>query len=150
LAAGNIADLYNSAPAQSTYELWAGTFGLNPAGNGAPSQDPDGDGLANSVEFVVGSSPVSGASANLPAGTKSGNNLVIVYRRETAAAAAGFVDRVEFKDDLSASPWTPAVNGTGGVVVSSVPVDGDTEEVTVTIPSPGVRMFARLSVTAPQ
>ncbi|MEK7952002.1 LamG-like jellyroll fold domain-containing protein [Luteolibacter soli] len=150
LVASNIADLFNSAPPQSAYDVWASTYGLNPAGNGAPSQDPDGDGLANSVEFVVGSSPVSGSSANLPAGSKSGNNLVIVYRRETAAAVAGFVDRVEFKDDMSATPWTPAVNGSGGVTISSVAIDADTEEVTVSIPSPGSRMFARLSVTAPQ
>jgi hypothetical protein len=150
LAGSNVADIFNSAPPQSAYELWAATYGLNPAGNGAPSQDPDGDGLANSVEFVVGSSAVSGASTNLPAGTKSGSNLVIVYRREIAAAAAGFTDRVEFKDDLSATAWTPAVNGSGGVTVSSVAIDADTEEVTVSIPSPGPRMFARLSVTAPQ
>ena len=150
LVASNIADLFNSAPPQSGYDSWAATYGLDPAGSGAPAQDPDGDGLANSVEFVVGSSPVSGALANLPTGTRSGSNLVIVYRRETAAAAAGFVDHVEFKDDLSATPWTPAVNGSGGVTVSSVAIDADTEEVTVSIPSLGARMFARLSVASPQ
>jgi hypothetical protein len=60
LAAGNVEDLYNSAPPLSGYDSWASSFGLDPAGNGAPLEDADRDGLANSVEFLLGASPVSG------------------------------------------------------------------------------------------
>jgi hypothetical protein len=150
LAGGNIADLHDAAPQQSDYELWAAGYGLDPSGNGAYLEDPDGDGIPNSIEFLLGSSPVSGVAASLPLGTKTGNDLVFVYQRKTAATAAGFVDSVEFTDDTADIEWTTAVNGNGGVTISISPVDAETEEVTVSIPSPGTRMFARLTVTAPQ
>ncbi len=150
LMGSNIADIYNSAPSESAYDTWAASFGLDPAGNGAHMEDPDGDGLANAVEFVLGSSPVSGESANLPAAARSANNLVVVYRRETAATAAGFVDRVQHGDDLAEGNWTTAVDGVDGVVIDTVEVDDGIEEVTVSIPSPGDRKFARLMVAAPQ
>lgn len=149
LQASNIADLYSSAPPESGYGTWAASYGLNPTGNGGYLQDSDSDGVLNAVEFMLGSSPVSGASTVLPAATRSGNTLVYVYRRETAAVAAGFVDRVRYTDDLMSSNWTPALDGSGGVTIRTAAIDADTEEVTVTIPSAGPRMFARLTVVTP-
>lgn len=149
LPAANISDLYTSAPPESAYGVWAAGYGLNPTGNGARLADADGDGLTNSIEYVLGSSPVSGTADHLPAATRAGGNLVVVYRRKTAASAEGFVDQVEYSDLLTTGSWVTAVNGTGGVTISSVAVDAGTEEVTTSIPTTGGRKFARLKIVSP-
>lgn len=46
----------------SPYDTWAGTFGLNPATDGAPGFDKDSDGQKNLVEFALGGSPISGSN----------------------------------------------------------------------------------------
>lgn len=150
LLGGNIADLYNSTPQAAAYDAWASSYGLDPEGDGLYGEDPDSDGIANSLEFVLGSSPVSGASVNLPVATQSGSTLAFVYKREIAALAEGFVDQVEYSDTLAQESWVTAVNSVGGVTISTVGIDDETEEVTVTIPSTGGRMFARLKVSAPE
>jgi hypothetical protein len=148
LAAANIADLYASAPQLSAYDTWAASFGLDPAGNGAPDQDPEGDGLDNAIEFLLGSNPASGVQTNLPAGTRDSDNFVVVYPRKLAAAGAGFSDSVEYGSDLVG--WTPAIDGIDGVTISTTSLDADTEQVTVTIPATGRPVqFAHVVVTMP-
>lgn len=149
LLADNIADLYNSAPPESGYGVWAAGHGLNPTGSGARLADPDGDGLSNSIEYILGSSPVSGAASHLPAATRSGGNLVVIHRRKLAAVAEGFVDLVEYSDLLNAGGWTTAVHGVDGVTISKVAIDAETEEVTTSIPAVGNKRFAKLKVIAP-
>ncbi|WP_367871803.1 LamG-like jellyroll fold domain-containing protein [Luteolibacter sp. Populi] len=151
LPGSNIADLYNSAPELAGYAAWAGSYGLDPAGDGLPSEDPDRDGIANSVEFLLGSSPVSGASLHLPVASENAGGLSFGYRREVAALEEGFVDQVEYSDVLTGASWVTAVHNVGGVTISSILApDGETEEVTVTIPATAGRIFARLRVTTPQ
>ncbi len=149
LTTGNIVDLFEAAPELTGYDEWAAGFGLDSESNGSPTADPDGDGLANSIEFVLGSSPVSGAGSNLPTVDRVDETLVLVYQRELEASAEGFVDRVEFSDDLREGSWTTAVNDVDGVTVAVEVVDAETEQVTVTIPATRSRRFARLSVTEP-
>jgi hypothetical protein len=148
LVAANISDIHDSAPPLSAYDDWAASFGLDPAGDGAPDQDPEGDGLDNAIEFLLGSSPVSGVQTNLPGGERSGDDFIVVYQRETAATNAGFADSVEYGSDLVG--WTTAVHGEGGVTISVMGIDADTEEVTVSIPVAGqLVQFARVVVVAP-
>ena len=150
LPGSNIADLFNSAPQVSAYESWASSYGLDPQTTGAYLADPDGDGIANSVEFVLGSSPVSGTSTNLPTAVRDAGTLTFVYKRNTAATEEGLTDGVEYSELLSTGSWTTAVNNFAGVTISRVALDAGTEEVTVTIPATGSAMFARLKVTAPE
>lgn len=147
LGAANILDLYNAAPV-SSYATWAESFGLVVSGNGAPLQDPDHDGIANSIEFFLGSSPVSGTSASVPAATKGAGSITFVYRRQLQAVAAGFQDQVEYSTLLTTGSWQPALNGQGGVTIQVVPVDAVSEEVRVVIPVTGPKTFARLRVVA--
>lgn len=149
LTSGNIADLYSSVPSTSPYATWASGFGLNPATTGAYAQDPDHDGLSNSLEYLLGSSPISGASAGQYSSSKTTGGLTVVYRRSIAARTAGFADQVEYSETLAAGSWTTAVHNTGGVTITTAPVDAGTEEVTVTIPSSSTKKFARLKVVAP-
>lgn len=148
LLAANIADLYNSAPPLSGYDAWADSFGLDPAGNGAPDQDVEPDGLENELEFMLGSSPIDGTQSNLPVGTNGDDTYTYTYQRETEATAAGFIDSVEFGTNLV--DWTSAENGVDGVTITITTIDADTEEVVVTIPVNGAnKWFVRLVVTAP-
>ena len=149
MSASNVADLYNSVPPLSGYESWASGYGLDPDGNGGYLENPDQDGLTNSLEYLLGSSPVSGVSADLPEASVEAGHLVFVYPRKKAAVDGGFLDVVEFTDDLADTEWTPAVHAQGGVTIGVTDLDAETEEVTVSIPSSGPRMFARLTVTAP-
>lgn len=148
LGAANILDIYNAATV-SAYASWAQSFGLVVTGNGAPMADPDNDGISNSIEFLLGSSPISGVAANLPVLSKNANNVEVLYRRKLSATGAGFVDRVEYSTLLTSGSWLPAVNGESGVAIQVTPVDATTEEVKVTIPVTGTKNFARLRVVAP-
>lgn len=66
LPAVEVGNIHTQEAAQigagSPYDLWAQSFGLNPAGNGAASADPDGDATSNQVEYALGLSPVDGRS----------------------------------------------------------------------------------------
>lgn len=148
LLAANIQDLVGTTPV-STYNTWAQSYGLVPSGNGAPMEDPDHDGLKNAIEYVLGSSAVSGAPGNLPALTKGTNSITVVFRRKTEAVAAGFQGQVEYSTLLTAGSWQTAVNGQAGVTVQVTPVDAANEDVTVVIPATGPKTFARLRVVAP-
>ncbi|RYD44309.1 MAG: LamG domain-containing protein, partial [Verrucomicrobiaceae bacterium] len=149
LLAANIQDIYDEAPAASSYDTWAQSFGLVPTGNGAPLEDPDMDGFVNAVEFLLGSSPISGIPSNVPVATKGANTLTFVYRRKIEATTAGFQDQVEYSTLLTVGSWQTAVDGESGVTVESVPAGVGEEEVTVVIPVTGPKTFARLRVAAP-
>lgn len=133
--------------ADADYQIWANQHGLNPQTQGSAAQDPDGDGLANSVEFVLGLSPVSAVipATALPAATRSGNQMIVSFTRVKVAATNGFTSVIESATSLS-GPWTAA----SPAQISVIDL-GSTERVTVTLPqAPGsVSGFARLRVIAP-
>ncbi|MEX1115305.1 MAG: LamG-like jellyroll fold domain-containing protein [Akkermansiaceae bacterium] len=127
------------------YQLWIDSFtSLTDPADKLPTADPDGDGWVNGVEFVLGSSPANGTSANLPSAVRTGNHLVFTYTRRKDAVAAGFVPEVEFSADLVSLPWGLATEEMTQVIEQET-----TENVIVTIPLPegATRFFARLKVT---
>jgi len=126
------------------YETWSTGQGLTSGNNGA-SQDPDGDGIANLLEFVLGGNPLSATSAPAPVVARSGSNLTLTYDVKTAATAQ-FSVVAQTSSDLSS--WTAAVNGIAGVAITTTPVDVNTNRVVVTVPMSGERLFARLRVTS--
>lgn len=129
------------------YQLWATGHGLDPEGNGAPGADHDADGLANSVEFVLGLDPVSGIIPPdaLPVAARSADAMTVTFTRRKIAATNGFNSTIEWATTLS-GPWTEATP-------AQIQIDdhGETETVTATIPvSPeSAQAFARLRVVAP-
>lgn len=128
----------------SAYDTWASGFALNPATNGAPGANPSGDGVVNLLKFVLGGNPTVAGSTVLPVAAVSGGNLTFTYNLETAATAEYSVLAQTSTDLIT---WTPAVHGTGGVSISTTPVDGNTNQVIVTVPQAGARLFARLQVS---
>ncbi len=132
-----------TGPVASGYAEWAAGQGL--VGEAAlPQADPDRDGIANSVEFVIGSLPgAAGDLGLLPTASLSGGILDFTFRRSDASAYAA--PSVETATQLE-GPWVAAA---GEVVVGDNFYGGGMDRVTVRIPAVGNRLFARLRVTIP-
>jgi autotransporter-associated beta strand protein len=127
------------------FDSWINGFAslTNPADKTATA-DPDKDGLANVVEFVLNGNPANGAITNLPTITTSGANLVFTYLRRDDSESLN--QAVEFDADL-AGTWTTAVNGSNGVTIAVTENGSDPDTVTVTIPKQtNAKLFARLKV----
>jgi autotransporter-associated beta strand protein len=141
---GNAIALVRKATAG--YEIWAAGHALAPAGPGAPGSDPDGDGFANAIEFVLGMDPsrADAGHGNLPRSELVGANLVVTFTRIKAAVGSGFASVAEFADDLEAG-WSP-------VPLERIQVTdhGATETVSVTMPlNSASHGFVRLRVAGP-
>lgn len=128
----------------SAYATWAATQGLSAGVNDGATQDPDGDGLNNALEFVLGGNPLSASSAPKPAFAREGNTYTFTYEVKTDALAE-FLVSAQSSTDLAA--WTDVVHGTGGATIATNPVDASTQRVVVTLPAGPARLFARVRVT---
>ena len=131
--------------ASTPYETWSSAQGLTTGVNDGATQDPDGDGVVNLLEFALGGNPLSAASAPLPVVARSGANLTFTYDLETAAAGQ-FAFTAQSSTDLAT--WTAVVHGSGGATISTSALDADTNRVVVTLPASSPRLFVRLHVAA--
>lgn len=135
------------------YDSWAASKGLT--GNDAlPDADPDKDGIANLLEFVLGGEPnpthsAANSSALLPTISVDATHLVFTFRRTDAAVS--YNPFVEYGTGLNA--WTKAQADVSGVTISEDNdfYGGGTDRVVVRIPrtlaAPGSKLFARLKAT---
>jgi hypothetical protein len=148
----------NSAPVTATsaaatltvltpFQVWAASYGLNPAGNGAEDANPTGDGLPNLLVYVLGGNPTQTNIALLPTATLTtvSNNPALVYQvnLNKAAAAANPVT-VQYSSDLV--NWTTTVNGQNGVTIGTTSLNSSTEQTTATFSNVNPAFFARLIV----
>jgi autotransporter-associated beta strand protein len=132
--------------AMAPYAAWIQSFSaITDANDRLPGADPDGDGLANAIEFVIGSDPSEGTPGNVVSCTTDAVNAEFRFVRMKAANDAGFVSFIEFSTDVGADSWTVASAEMVAVIDHET-----TEAVTVTVPREGrQRLFARLRVIAP-
>ncbi len=130
-----------TAGSGSTYASWiAGYPGLS---NTSQTGDPDGDGLANLVEYYLGLAP-NAANANAITASRSGNVLSITYPR--SVSATGITAVVEWSDTLAAGFWS-----TAGVTTLVITPGSPTETVrsSISLTSADLKKFLRIKVTAP-
>ncbi len=117
----------------SAYDQWAAAAGLTGA-DAAPAADPDGDGLPNLYEFLLGFDPLDPASTLKMTVATRDNNLVLVINR----VAPLLTFTIETTDDLNGA-WhtmeqlTPAPDVGGPVEIPITPA--------------GQRRFYRLRIT---
>jgi autotransporter-associated beta strand protein len=113
--------------APGDYETWAQSFGLNPAGNGAPGEDADNDGLINEAEYLFGLAPNSGASVSpiiVPFDATAGT---FTYTRRRPALSGR---RYDISTSITLNGWD--VDDTAVQQILSTANDIETVRVTLT------------------
>jgi len=145
-------------PANATYETWAANMSLdgtvgNEAGFG---DDPDGDGIANGLEWILGGNPLDGQSRRLVNITATaGSGLTLSFTRNPDAISHTTL-AVEYNTDLG-PVWESVAIGTSSSSEANgieiiVDTDSDPHDITVNIPesnAPEGRFFTRLKASKP-
>lgn len=125
------------------FESYMTSHGLDPDTNGAPGEDPDHDGIKNTLEFFLGMNPTaSGEPAKLPTAIYQGG-LVFEIHRLKQASDIPFL--VEYTNDLNGT-WTPAQDGVDDVMITTESLDANYDRIVVTIPTSEPKTFARLKL----
>lgn len=130
---------------KASFGGWAFTNGLS----GDPEADFDNDGLADAVEFVLGTSPKTG-DGGAPAGSVVGDDFVFTFNRDDASLTADIAVTVEVGTNLTDWPGIYEVgedtaSSDEGIVVTD---NGTSDTITLTVPQvPDLKKFARLVVT---
>jgi hypothetical protein len=114
------------------------------SGSAADSEDPDGDGLTNAEEYVMGTVPTQpdAASPLMAASAEGGVTLSFVARQADGAGYAGLTRRytVESSTSLADPGLWVVLPGYSGIA-------GGNQTVTLTPPHAGDRSFYRLRIT---
>jgi pectin methylesterase-like acyl-CoA thioesterase len=130
--------------------VWANGNGLDPAANGAPDADPDGDGMNNKMEFFLGANPKQASTALLPKAHMTPDQSAWVFEFDRNNAASGVAYSIEYAADLTTG-WNTLTPGQNGVTLISAPVDANTTHFTVTVPVAAIpgdksKFFTRLKL----
>ncbi|MEO7100191.1 MAG: autotransporter-associated beta strand repeat-containing protein [Luteolibacter sp.] len=133
--------------ASSGFGGWITGFGLAVADQD-PTDDPDGDGINNLMEYVLGGNPSTTDGSIKPTGSKVGTDYVFTFKRSDLSEA-DTTQTVEYGNDLTV--WgSYTIGASPGVSPVSIVEDSptaDLDTVTVTIPTASAtKFFARLKV----
>ena len=114
--------------------------------------DPDDDGMANGLEFVLGGNPaINDAASIMPTGAKAGGNYAFTYKRNDASES-GTLQVVQYANNLGVWTDVTIASASGSSGGASYTVNEGTpathpDTVVVTIPHGGAdRLFVRLKV----
>jgi autotransporter-associated beta strand protein len=148
-----------SGPSGDPFATWAEANDLDgsPGKEAGFNDDPDGDGVANGLEWILGGNPRDGQSGSLITTTASaGGGLTLSFTRNEDSIGIATL-AVDYNATL-ASPWNSAAIGatSSGPDANGVTVTIDAvpspDAVTVNIPAsnaPGGKLFGRLKATQP-
>jgi len=98
----------------SGYQIWRDSFFTQiqiDAGEAAPDADPDGDGLANLLEYATGHPPLLSSAAPLTLTRADASSVLLEFNR---IADPELRYRVEATDNLGLSPWPDLVFESSG------------------------------------
>ena len=138
------------APADP-FASWMSTNfpGISAPDNGSDA-DPENDGIANLLEYVLlnGDPSVSNPEI-LPTLDASGANFVFSFTRR-AASTADTTQTFQYGGDLSGWTTVNLVAGTNNGATVSITPSGSNEQVSIAVPKgANTRLFGRLQVTKP-
>ena len=136
------------------YTAWTSSYPFNSGVNDGENDDPDGDGISNLMEYVLGGVPI-GTGANdtsiLPVQTLNTNSIVFTFRRSDLSESDVTL-KVQWSDSLGA--WndfaTIGAADSPGVDVTEDSPNAEMDTVQVTIPrslAPAGKLFVRLQAT---
>ncbi|MCX6874662.1 MAG: autotransporter-associated beta strand repeat-containing protein [Verrucomicrobia bacterium] len=147
----------------TTYQVWASTHGLTgtpgSATDPAFDADPDRDGIANGLEWILGGLPLAQDAASiLPHATGDATTgLTLTFTREEDSIGQATLI-VEYGAALTSWPKSATIGATGtgvpdlnGTAVT-INTAGTPDEVTVNIPATNAsngKLFARLKAILP-
>ncbi|MFT3990931.1 MAG: DUF3500 domain-containing protein [Luteolibacter sp.] len=118
------------------------TYGLT-----SLTDDSDGDGISNLLEFVFGGDPTTADSSIQPTGSFDADTSIYTYAFTIPENPGGVTWTVRYSTDLST--WTDAPNSADGVTVTEGTASNGEIPVTVSIPSTTGKVFARVVVVSP-
>ncbi len=127
--------LYGRSP--TPLESWRETRFASPfnSGKAANASDPDGDGLANIIEYAFGLLPLDSTSHQLPGWIVENGDHVLRFLKPTETDGATI--SAEWSSTLQSTDWHPAEdNSSGDMIEFRVPTSADPSK------------FFRLKVTA--
>ncbi len=140
LTDAEVSGLY-APPAVQSYDTWIAGLATPPSSeHRGVDADPDGDGLANLLEYALGGDPLSALSAPHPQLQHANGLLRLSYRR----ARTDLTYVVETATHLATGEWT-----TAGVTQDTTTPVGQTATATTPFDAATVHRFLRLRVNEP-
>ena len=126
--------------------VWAAdpVQGLASGVNDGPGDDPDGDGIPNLLEFVLGGNPLQSSNGMLPTLKHAFTGWVYEYDRSDVSVPPATTQVVEYSTDLVT--WTSVIipaNSAGAVTITP---GSPSDHVSVALPNLGRAGFVRLKV----
>jgi autotransporter-associated beta strand protein len=132
------------------YLAWLAAYPAIAGANRAPAADFDGDGLANGIEFVLGTNPTAATTTGLPAGNVAGSNFIFTFKRSDASKS--YPVNVETGTSLLSWPGRILIPTTevAGRPVTVIDNGAAPDDITVSIPmGTDARKFARINADIP-
>lgn len=129
---------YEALPA-STYLGWAGDHGVNRA-----SEDPDGDGVANLVEYALGGDPNDPSSTGLPIPRMVGSRMENAFTFEIEDNRLSF--RCYVSDHVKYGTWMDVTDGLTTTNIVARPSGFNIAYVTNSISSPEGMRYMKIEV----
>lgn len=140
---GNDVTLTVASSSPTGYNVWIGGFGLAP-GDRDETDDPDGDGMNNLLEYFAALDPNQSSAPMSTALDATATTLRFTFRRSKTIPDLGY--QLQWSPDLT--NWFPA-NGTH--TFAETVIGGDTAHdlvrATLTYPASAQRLYARVAVT---
>lgn len=116
-----------AGPVPNAYIFWATSKGLdNSAGKEqASGADPDKDGIANGLEWILGGDPLTSSNAVLPQMTALPGSIEVTFTRSDESEALAF-PKIQWGSDLSG--WTDVLIGATSAPADSYGITVDVTE----------------------
>lgn len=139
------------------YTAWIAGYTSLTGNDALPEADPEGDGIANMLEFVLGGDPTLSSSGILPVPASNGNALSLAFKRSDESEGDTTLT-LQVSTDLTTWPAAAEViigtvsdtSGTlpGGVTYTVTENDGAPDDIIVIIPNgTEVRQYSRIKAT---